>query len=43
MSVRDFCRAAPFVVCRFCRADQSYLLCLTRTPHHLLILLPLRL
>ena len=39
MSVRDFCRAAPFVLCRSGRADQLYLLCLTRV----LLLLPLRL
>lgn len=43
MSVRELCRVAPFVVCRFCRADQLYLLRLTRTLPHLLVSLPFRL
>lgn len=43
MSVRGFCRVAPFVICRLGRTDQSYLLCLTRMLPHLLTLIPLRL
>lgn len=30
MSVCDFCRAAPFVLCRSSCANQLYLLCFTR-------------
>jgi hypothetical protein len=42
ISVRDFCRVARFVsFCRFGRADQRRLLCLTRIQlHPLLLLLP---
>lgn len=43
MSVRDFCRATPFVVCRLGRADKLYLLCLTRMLPHLLTPIQLRL
>lgn len=41
-SVRDFCRVALLVICRFCRTDQSHLLRLIRILPHLPTLLPLQ-
>ena len=36
ISVRDFCRVACFMLCRFVCADKSRVLCLSRTKLHLL-------